>query len=535
MIRKNEGLQRTFIDTDYICDRLVPEADFYRKFREVVAPIIKDEHFEDMYCPDNGRPAIPPSLLARAIILQMHRNLSDREMEEACMYDIRIKHALGLEIDERPFDHSSLNDFRQRLLENGYEKVVFDKILSHLITEGLIDKNEMQRIDATHIIADIAVPTAIRLIRKTTFEVLKMLKQRRKDVWEKVAKEIDIRNYHRKSINKEIPWKPEERQHKNVLVKVVAEAQIVYGYSEKLRLGQGFTHRLNMLKEVLNQNVQSGEDGRVRLLQGKERPKDAIVSPVDPDARFGAKSATNRFVGYKANITETCESRFITNISATRGNTYDGDATISLISEQKRNHDLNPTKLIGDGAYGSGLNRHLVADYGVQLVAPVQERNHVQDIYPKRMFKFDEARNVITCPMGAESFKTTYNQKRCDTSYYFPRQVCEDCVNQDRCTTSMLGQRIITIGPWHKEVAEAEVYCKTRAYKKEIKMRCQIEATNSDMKNNLGMRRARVRGLEKVNLQCIFTAVAVNVKRWISNILEKLKPKNASTLPAGCG
>ena len=143
------------------------------------------------------------------------------------MYDLRVKHALGLEIDERPFDHSSLNDFCQRLLENGYEKVVFDKILSHLIAEGLIDKNEMQRIDATHIIADIAVPTAIRLIRKTTFEVLKMLKQRRKDVWYEVAKEIDIRDYHKKNINKEIPWKPEERAHKNVLVKVVREAQVV--------------------------------------------------------------------------------------------------------------------------------------------------------------------------------------------------------------------------------------------------------------------------------------------------------------------
>jgi len=524
MLKKSEK-QSSFIDTDYLCDRLVPQENFYRKFKELVAPLIKDEHFEDMYCPDNGRPAIPPSTLAAAMILQMYRNLSDREMEYACTYDICIKHALGLEIDERPFDHSSLNDFRERLLENGKEKVVFDKILNHLIESGLIDKNEMQRIDATHIIADIAIPTAIRLIRKATFEILKMLKNRRKDIWDKIAKEIDIDDYHKSKINVEIPWKPEERAHKNVLKKVVHEAQTVYKHTEFLDLGEAFKARKDMLKEVLNQNVQSDEDGRVRLLQGKERPKDALVSPVDPDARFGAKSQTNRFVGYKANITETVESRFITNISATRGNTYDGDATINLISEQKRNHDLSPVKLIGDGAYGSGLNRHLVADYGIQLVAPVQERNHVMDIYPKRMFKYDETKNTITCPMGQESYKTTYNQKRCDTSYYFPKQVCEACQSQDKCTTSMLGQRIITIGPWHKEVSEAEAYCKSRSYKKEMKKRCQIEATNADMKRNLGMRRARVRGLEKVNLQCIYTAVAVNVKRWINGMLEKLKPK----------
>ena len=151
MIRKSTK-QSSFLDTNYICERLVPQDSFYRKFRELVTPLIRDEHFEDMYCKDNGRPAISPSRLACAMILQMYQDLSDREMEEACMYDIRIKHALGLEIDERPFDHSSLNDFRQRLIDNGQEKLVFNKILNHLIEEGLIKRNEMQRIDATHIV-----------------------------------------------------------------------------------------------------------------------------------------------------------------------------------------------------------------------------------------------------------------------------------------------------------------------------------------------------------------------------------------------
>jgi hypothetical protein len=39
------------------------------------------------------------------------------------------------------------------------------------------------------------------------------------------------------------------------------------------------------------------------------------------------------------------------------------------------------------------------------------------------------------------------------------------------------------------------------------------------------MRRARYRGLRKLSLQCYFTAVAVNIKRWIKLELEKLKPK----------
>jgi transposase len=63
-------------------------------------------------------------------------------MERACMYDIEIKYALGLRLDERPFDHSSLGDFRKRLLENGKEKEIFDKILGELVEKGLVKKDE---------------------------------------------------------------------------------------------------------------------------------------------------------------------------------------------------------------------------------------------------------------------------------------------------------------------------------------------------------------------------------------------------------
>ena len=167
--------QRSFYDADQVCESLIPPDSFYRKFREVFAPLITDTQFAAMYSPNTGRPAIPPSLLVCATTLQFHRNLSDREMERACSYDIEVKYALGLRLDERPFDHSSLGDFRQRLLTNGKEKAVFSQILQRLVATGLITRNEIQRIDATHVLADIAIPTTITLITKRIGAVLKPL------------------------------------------------------------------------------------------------------------------------------------------------------------------------------------------------------------------------------------------------------------------------------------------------------------------------------------------------------------------------
>jgi len=57
LIRPREG-QRSFCDADYIFERLIPQDSFYRKFREIVTPLLKDKQFESMYCEDNGRPAI---------------------------------------------------------------------------------------------------------------------------------------------------------------------------------------------------------------------------------------------------------------------------------------------------------------------------------------------------------------------------------------------------------------------------------------------------------------------------------------------
>ncbi len=43
-----------------------------------------------------------------------------------------------------------------------------------------------------------------------------------------------------------------------------------------------------------------------------------------------------------------------------------------------------------------------------------------------------------------------------------------------------------------------------------------------------GMRRARYWGLAKVNLQCLFTALVVNIKRWF-NLIRARAPALAPT------
>jgi transposase len=517
--------QGSFYDPEYICDHLIPEDSFYRKFREMVSPLIKDQMFASMYCLDNGRPPIDPSLLAMATILQFHRNLSDREMERACIFDIEVKYALGLRLDERPFDHSSLGDFRKRLLENSKEKEVFDKVLQELIDRELIEKNEIQRIDATHVIADIALPTMTVMVKKGVRNVLIPLKKKHPRIYKTLDKQVPLEEYGHRRVDHEVDGRLDMEAKQKKLVEVVRDARIVLRKTETIKNDKPLFRQVELLKRILREHVTEDEDGRPKERVRKEKPPDLLVSPVDPDARFGAKSRTKKFHGYKANITETVHSRFITSIQATPGNRRDGATTVQSMEEQEP-HGIRPAKLIGDTAYSDGGYRKELKARGTELVAPLRIMNStVRKVFPKRMFDYDAKKNTLTCPAGVTIPQSFHDHGKNIRMFHYPLTKCGPCEYLNRCTNAKEKRRVVGISPVHQELRDAEVYNRTDQFKEDMKLRQAIEGKLSEMKRYHGLRRARFRGLHKVRLQCYFTAVTVNIKRWINLEMKKWKAR----------
>jgi len=447
-------------------------------------------------------------------------------MERACLFDLEMKYALGLRLDERPFDHSSLGDFRKRLLKHNKEKMIFERVLERLIQDQFIEKGEIQRIDATHIIADVAIPSMVQLVKKGTFEVLKTLKCQHKKVYEIIAKEIDLTKYTRETVNQESEGRNNDDKRKKKLVEVVKDARLVLEYTKDIRKSRRLRKRIELLERILQQHIEEGEDGIPKEKDHKQKPPDLLVSPIDEDARYGMKSIKKRFVGYKANITETTQSRFITNVKVMRGNRHDGETTIEAVKEQNA-FGLRPIKLIGDTAYSRGESRKALKKCGTQVVAPLGMRNtRTRAVFPKSMFTYDEKNRTVTCPQGVTTKESYYDQRHNLTQYTFPMTKCKVCIVREKCTHSSEGRRVITVSTVHQELLEAEAYNLTEAFRKDMKLRPMIEGTHSEMKRYHGLIRARFRGLKKLSLQCYFTALVVNIKRWIKKIMEKttLKP-----------
>ncbi len=71
--------QRSPLDAEYHFKHLVGENCFPWQLSQVRDELFRDEEFSELYRLDNGRPSVPSSLLATALLLQTHDKVSDTE------------------------------------------------------------------------------------------------------------------------------------------------------------------------------------------------------------------------------------------------------------------------------------------------------------------------------------------------------------------------------------------------------------------------------------------------------------------------
>jgi transposase len=237
-----------------------------------------------------------------------------------------------------------------------------------------------------------------------------------------------------------------------------------------------------------------------------------MVSPVDPDVRWGAKSDKKKFPGYKAHTTMT-DRGFVTNIEVTPGNVTDDKPAVPLAEHQKERHGIVPKKMRGDGAYGTIDNRKDFKVMGTQLVAPEKTSNS-KGGFPKDRFEFDEENGIMTCPVGMKTTVNYYNEGTKSHVYHFDKAQCGPCRIKEKCTKRAF--RTVSIHEDYAIQQEAKRYNETEEYKEDVKMRAHIEPKNAEMKRFHGLKRAFYRGLERVNIQAIYTAIVVNLKRMVT-------------------
>ena len=146
---------------NFVYERIIPKDHFLVKLKELVdwrrytRKLIK-------YYKGNGvvgQAPYEPALILKMLLLSYLYNISERQTEVVVNENLPVKYFVGLAVDEKSPDHSTLTWFKNRLIESAgiraYEEL-FDEIIKIAQEEG-VKFGQLQVVDSVHLIADVNV------------------------------------------------------------------------------------------------------------------------------------------------------------------------------------------------------------------------------------------------------------------------------------------------------------------------------------------------------------------------------------------
>lgn len=148
----------------------MPADHYLRKLKDAIDFALLRPLVADCYSPNHGRGAIDPVFLFKLSLLQFHYDLSDEQVIRQVQVNIAFRFFLDLSSQATLPEPSLLSQFRTRLGEKRFNKA-FQEILRQARGKGLV-KDRLRLKDATHLIANVFVPSAIRLVAQTREQLL---------------------------------------------------------------------------------------------------------------------------------------------------------------------------------------------------------------------------------------------------------------------------------------------------------------------------------------------------------------------------
>ena len=532
--------QKGLWEADRLYLDYVGKDTFYGLLASLRGQLFSDDDFAEIYCPDNGRDSVPPSLLATALLLQTYDKVSDAEAKARADFDIRWKVALGIEIEDRPFAKSTLQMFRAQLILHDKVREVFEGSLRLARQSGYLKKRGMRvALDTTYILGRGAVKDTYNLLADGIVKLLRVLAAVANATLPAWAEAQGYERYFGSSIKGEatIDWSDRKARRK-LLGEIVADAdrllelarQAWVELPEDSGQRQSIVAGAELLGQLLLQDVErkSGDadahaDDGVSIRDGVS--KDRMPSVHDPELRHGHKSSRRRFNGHKAAIVVDTDSQLITAVDVLPGNAPDNLGALELVEASEASTGSVVEEAMGDAAYGDGGTRQAFADAGRRLVAKVPgrpDRKH----FPKNDFHLDLAAGSCTCPAGQVTRTIVPAGKRTDgagrvyrlQAFQFDGAVCRVCPLRSQCIAAKgrKGRRVL-IHPQEGILQQARALQQSADYDEYRARRVVVEHRLARLVQ-LGIRQARYFGRVKTRFQVYLAATVANLTLVLGNI-----------------
>ena len=251
----------------------------------------------------------------------------------------------------------------------------------------------------------------------------------------------------------------------------------------------------------------------------EQRTCDQKYSTTDPDASLYHRRGQETRLAYKTHFLADEHKGVVTAVASSSAAVDDTTMVPELIEQHQRRCGA-PRRAVADHLYGSQDCLGYLQDKGIETVIGERKGGNAHGGLAKSEFQYDSQQDVYRCPAGQILRRRRTQKKDSKAFYSCDRGTCRDCKFRGQCVSSTdpdAVRQVTRFDSWYIEKAQAA--CASSQGKRLLKNRqtC-MEGLFGQAKSQHGLDRARLRGLVKMQIQGLLTAMVLNVKKLLQAV-----------------
>src|SRR2546428_1650835 len=384
-----------------VFEKLIPADHYLRRLKAAISFEPVRALVADCYVEGRGAPAEDPVRLLKLSLLQFQYDLSDSQVLRQAQVNVAFRFFLDLSLESPLPVPSLLSQFRTRLGVDRFTRV-FNDILRQGREQGLV-RDRLRLKEATHLIANIAIPSTLRLVAQTREQVLRAAECF-------AAGEVAA---HRVQVEAVRAASADMKEEQRLLARVVHLRElVVWGEQWQRRIQEAATSHQPLVRAEQEATFSAALELAHKVLNDREpEAKDKLLSLADRDARTGKHG--DYYDGYLLDVSLDADSELICAVEVLPANGDEGANAKHLIAseEQAQGNDIVSLSVDRIGYRGDVLAELSDEADGPQLtvyVPPIDWIPPAPELFQPEAFALSEAGDELRCPGGA----TTGTRKR---------------------------------------------------------------------------------------------------------------------------
>lgn len=247
------------------------------------------------------------------------------------------------------------------------------------------------------------------------------------------------------------------------------------------------------------------------------------VSRTDAEAGYMVREGKPKGFFYLDHRTVDGRHAIITDTHVTPANVHDSVPYLGRLDRQRERFQFSIRAVGVDAGYAAAAITQGLEERNIYGVIGYRRPTHRESYFYKREYRYDDKLDVYLCPNGQLLHYRTTNREGYRQYHSDPEQ-CRSCPVRQKCTQSSNATKVVTRHVWESSREQMDQHRLSRVGQRIYKRRKEtVERSFADAKQLHGHRYARMRGLIKVQQQCLLAATAQNIKK-IALLLSRMGP-----------